>query len=176
MSGETIRCPNTGRRVMAILVLGLLSTILAGCPPRNPTPVAGPGVDWVPGEPAPCATRNGAACPAQTRRLDHSQSSRLLWPWLEGTRTKVRPWRQVSVRGAVADSSAVPVIREVQRANMPYGNSGVTPAHHGRHRMHAPFVSQGSASLQQRGRVCVERKPSPEWHRNEYPHNFLKNC
>jgi hypothetical protein len=42
MSRETIRYPNAGRRVTAILTLGLLFTMLAGCPPHNPTPVAGP--------------------------------------------------------------------------------------------------------------------------------------
>jgi hypothetical protein len=91
----------------------------------------------------------------------HACARQRVVSWLERVR-RFRPWRQVSVRGAVADTSAVPPIREVQRANMPYGNSGVTPAHHGRHRMHAPFVSQGSASLQQRGRACVKRPPCPD--------------
>ena len=37
-----------------------------------------------------------------------------------------------------------------------------------------PFVSQGSAFLQQRGRVCVERQPCPGG-TCEDPHNFRKS-
>ena len=42
-----------------------------------------------------------------------------LRPWMEGMRAQVCPWRQLSVSGVVADSSAVPLIRKVQRANIP---------------------------------------------------------
>ena len=60
------------------------------------------------------------------------------------------------VRTAVADSGAVPVIREAQRANLPYGNSGVNSSHHGQHRMNAPFVSAKASYLQRFGDPVVE--------------------
>ena len=62
----------------------------------------------------------------------------------------------------MADSSAVPLIREVQRDEHPLRESCWNPSHHGRHRMHALFVSQGLVSLQQRGPACVERLPCPD--------------
>jgi hypothetical protein len=106
--------------------------------------------------------------------VGHSQSSRILWPWLEGMRAKVRPWRQLPVRGAVVVSSAVPVIREAQRANMPYGDSGVDSSA-SRPTPDARALRQPRLHLSTAAWMRAAWSGTlPGWDTSEDPHNFLK--